>query len=122
MLGHYRVLVPRCDEDGNDLGTLLAPEVKTPLATYTGWNLHRKDAGSDGTLLSLTGSYLPFAKTKAERMKTGDPRLSLEERYGSFEAYLRQYEKGAESLAAWALPEDLRAKVKERAKVKGLFN
>jgi hypothetical protein len=121
VLGHYRVLVPKSDADGNDLGTLLVPEVRVPLGTYTGWNLHRQDAGTDGVLLSLTGSYIPFAKTKTERQKTGDPRLSLEERYGSFETYLQQFEKSAGELAAWTLTDDIRAKIQARKKVRGLF-
>ena len=31
---------------------------------------------------------IPFAKTKAEREAVSDPRLSLEERYGSSEGYV----------------------------------
>jgi hypothetical protein len=31
---------------------------------------------------------VPFAKTQAERLATGDPRLSLEERYGSHDGYV----------------------------------
>jgi hypothetical protein len=121
VLGNYVVLVPRCDRDGNDLGTLLVPEVKVPLATFTGWNLRRKEAGGDGMLLNLMGSYLPFAKTQAERLKLGDPRLSLEERYGSFAAYVQQFEKGAAALSNWALADDLKAKIDGRKKVQGLF-
>jgi len=45
--GNYRVLVPRCDADGNVLGCLLPPEVAVPVATYTGWNLRRKGAGAE---------------------------------------------------------------------------
>jgi hypothetical protein len=121
VMGHYVVLVPKCDQDGNDLGALLAPEVKVPLATYTGWNLRRKDGGADGMLLNLMGSYLPFAKTKADRLKSGDPRLSLEERYASFDGYVQQFEKGAGQLSAWALADDLRAKIDDRKKVRALF-
>ena len=36
----------------------------------------------------MTGSFIPFARTKAERVKSGDPRLSVEERYASKQAYL----------------------------------
>jgi len=32
---------------------------------------------------------VPFAKTKVDRMATGDPRLSLEERYGDHDGYVR---------------------------------
>src|SRR5262249_46330078 len=83
--GSYAVRVPKTDADGIDLDMVLLPDVAVPLATYTGWNLRRADAGAGGMLASLTGSSLPFAKTKEERHKAGDPRLSLAERYGSFE-------------------------------------
>jgi hypothetical protein len=89
--GHYVVLVPKSDADGNDLGTLLPAEVAVPLATYTGWNLRRRDVGAEAQLASLMGSYIPFAKTKAERKATGDPRKSIEERYGNFETYQKRF-------------------------------
>ncbi len=37
---------------------------------------------------ALTGGYIPFAATKVEREVRGDPRPSLEERYGNREGYL----------------------------------
>ncbi len=89
--GQYVVLVPKSGPDGNDLGTLLPAEVAVPLATYTGWNLRRREVGAEGQLASLLGSYIPFARTKAEREKTGDPRPSLEERYGSFDEYRKRF-------------------------------
>jgi hypothetical protein len=89
--GHYVVLVPKSGPDGNDLGTLLPPEVAVPLATYTGWNLRRRDAGAEAMLLSLSGSFVPFPRTRAERLATGDPRESIEERYGTFETYRQRF-------------------------------
>ena len=44
------------------------------------------------------GSFIPFARTKAEREKSGDPRLSLEERYGTKEAFLQKVDQAAQSL------------------------
>jgi hypothetical protein len=99
ILGHYVVLVPRSDPDGNDLGTLLPPEVAVPVATCTGWNLRRRDVGAEGMLASLQGSYLPFPRTKDERGKNGDPRLSVRERYGSFDEYLRRFNAACTALA-----------------------
>lgn len=81
VLGKYVVLVPRSDRDGNDLGTLVPPEVAVPMATYTGWNLRRRDVGGEGMLANLLGSYIPFAKSKDDRMAKGDPREAIEERY-----------------------------------------
>lgn len=86
VMGRYVCLVPQSGPDGNDLGCLLPPEVAVPLATYTGWNLRTEEAGAAGELVSLTGSYIPFARTDAER-KTGDQRRSLEARYGTANAY-----------------------------------
>jgi hypothetical protein len=117
----YRVLVPRVGEDGNELGCLLPPEVAVPVATYTGWNLRRSDQGAEGELVSLTGSYIPLARTKAERMEKGDPRWSLEERYGTFEAYCAALRSECARLVRWGylLPDDAEAAVRmhsERAR------
>jgi hypothetical protein len=68
----------------------LPAEVAVPVATFTGWNLRRREAGAEDMLASLAGSYLPFAKTVAEAKTTGDLRTSLEERYGSFANYKRR--------------------------------
>jgi hypothetical protein len=81
----YPVFVPKTDADGNDIAGIRIPEVAVPLATYTGWAL--RDDGHDGC--DAAGQRIPFAKTKAERMASGDPRLSLEERYPDHAAYVR---------------------------------
>jgi hypothetical protein len=49
-------------------------------------------------LCVLTGSYFPFATTKAERSQSGDPRPSLQERYGSHEGFVDAVEKAAHAL------------------------
>lgn len=85
--GTYTVLVPRCGADGNELGCLSPPEVAVPVGTYTGWNIRRSAAGAPGELVSLTGSFIPFARTKDDRAKTSDPRLSVKERYSSLAEY-----------------------------------
>jgi hypothetical protein len=91
LMGRYVVRVPRSGPDGNDLGTLLVPEVAVPRATYTGWNLRRREAGAETMLVSLTGSYIPLPPTRKAREATGDPRLSVEERYGSHEVYVKEF-------------------------------
>ncbi|HEV3204446.1 MAG TPA: alpha/beta hydrolase domain-containing protein [Gemmataceae bacterium] len=121
--GSYVVLVPKSGPDGNDLGTLLPPEVAVPLATYTGWNLRRAEAGADGMLYSLSGSYIPFAQTAAQRKATGDPRQSIEERYGSFAEYQKQFIAVCRDLEKMhlLLEEDAQRLVDGREKLRHLF-
>ncbi len=94
----YATLVPAVDADGNELAGIQLPELAAPLATATGWNLRDDAYGDGGTLAGLAGAWFPFARTKAEREASGDPRPSLEERYGSRSRYL---ETVAESLLEW---------------------
>ena len=99
--------MPHVDEDGNDLGGLRSPEVMVPVGTHTGWNLRR--AGfAEGDLASLAGSFVPFARTRAEREADGDPRRSIEERYASHEEYVRQMAEAVRQLqaAGFLLEED----------------
>ena len=99
----YAVFVPQVDADGNDVGGIRVPELAVPLATYTGWNLRHRDTGAPVDLVQLTGSYRPFARTRAERERTGDPRASIEERYASREIFLAAVEQDANALVAQRL-------------------
>ena len=60
---------------------------QAPLGTYLGWNIvasgffQRKYCG-------FTGGYMRFAMTTAQRLASGDPRRSLEERYGGHDNYV----------------------------------
>ncbi len=94
----YPVFLPQVDADGNDQGGVRVPELDVPLATYTGWNPRDPATGMPGERVSFLGSYLPFARTKEEREKTGDPRRSLAERYRSREDYLEQFAQAASKL------------------------
>jgi hypothetical protein len=123
IIANYVVLVPKSDPDGNDLGALLPPEVAVPLATYTGWNLRSREFGAEGELVSLTGSYIPFPRTKAERLLTGDTRLSIEERYSSFAEYQKRLAAACDQLVEqrYLLKEDAqRARGKAEGR-RGLF-
>jgi hypothetical protein len=121
--GNYVVLVPRSGPDGNDLGCLLPPEVGVPLATYTGWNLRRREVGAEGMQASLLGSYIPFPRTRAERQKTGDPRESIEERYGSFAEYRKRFVTNCEEMVKnrYLLKEDAERLIQEREKLREQF-
>jgi hypothetical protein len=81
------LLVPQVDGDGNEVSGIRLPNVAVPLATYTGWNFRSPSIGQPEELLPLTGSYIPFPVTKAAREQTHDPRLSIEERYGTRARY-----------------------------------
>ncbi|WP_204312124.1 alpha/beta hydrolase domain-containing protein, partial [Escherichia coli] len=64
-----------------------------------GWNLGRKDRFEDG-FCSLAGSFVPFARTRQERLDAGDPRPSIEERYPSPDAYVATVKAAADRLVA----------------------
>ena len=76
----YPVFVPKTDADGRDIAGLHLPTLEAPVATHTGWNL-RKPGFGEGELCDNNGSMIPFAATREERLKSGDPRLSMAERY-----------------------------------------
>ncbi len=87
--------------DGNEnvsgLPTVLG---QAPLGTYVGWNLATtgwygpnasNGPGSVGQVFAgagNSGGFWPFWDTKANRLAAGDPRLSLEERYGTSAGYV----------------------------------
>ena len=93
-------LLPQVDKDGNVTSGLRLPEQSVPLGTYGGWAFRSESYGQMDTLVSMAGSYIPFAKTKADRNKANDPRLSIEERYASRAEYLKRVEDAANKLAA----------------------
>lgn len=105
----FPVMVPQVDADGIDLGGVRMPEVAVPLATFTGWNPRDPQTGASDQLVDFTGSYFPFARTKAERERTGDPRLSIEERYAGRDQYLGKITEAALKLVqgGYLLAEDL---------------
>ena len=105
----FPILVPRVDDDGNELGGLKMPEVEVPLATYTGWNLFRPESGPPDVLSNMQGSYIPFPRTASERQSTGDPRASIEERYGAASDYLGKVSAAGQRLIedGYLLPGDL---------------
>jgi len=79
-------LVAKVNADGNDIAGVKSVLFQVPLGTYTGWNPIASGV-LKGRERSLAGGYIPFAKTKAERLASGDPRLSIEERYPNLWAY-----------------------------------
>lgn len=107
--GNYTVLVPKANQDGNDLGTLNLADITVPLATYTGWNLQRERFGADGALATLLGSCIPLPPTKADKARSEDPRSSIEERYATYGAYRVEYRVACAQLQrlGFLLPGDI---------------
>jgi hypothetical protein len=105
----YPVLVPVVDSDGNESGGIRLPDIAVPLGTHLGWNLRHPDTGAPGQVIGTTGSTIPFRATRYERELAGDPRPSIEERYGSRADYLDQVQAAAKALVdeGFLLAEDL---------------
>lgn len=97
ILHVIKTLVPRVDKDGNEVGGIPTVQNDAPLGTYLGWNI---TAGPEdtavydgrpfhkGQVCNYTGGMVPFFKTMEQRLAAGDPRLSLEERYGTHAGYV----------------------------------
>lgn len=92
------MLAPKVDADGNELGGVPVVLRDAPLGTYLGWNVTAGGARPfhAGQICNYVGGMIPFAKTRAERTANRDPRLSLEERYGSHEGYVAAVRRAAE--------------------------
>ena len=97
-----KMLVPRVDADGNELGGVPVVLRDAPLGTYLGWNITAGGARPfhQGQICDYVGGMIPFAKTRAGRLASGDPRLSLEERYGTHEGYVAAVRAAAANAVA----------------------
>ena len=96
----FPILVSQVDADGNETSGVRMPDIQAPLGTYAGWNLRATELGAPDEMFSMVGSYIPFARTKAERERNQDPRPSVEERYAGREDYLKHVESAAKNLVA----------------------
>ena len=110
-----RMLVPRVDADGNEIGGVPVVLRDAPLGTYLGWNITAGGARPfhQGQICDYVGGMVPFAKTKAERLAAADPRLSLEERYHTHAGYVAAVRAAAANAVAqgFLLQEDADALV-----------
>ena len=102
-----KMLVPKVDADGNERGGVPTVLRDAPLGTYLGWNVtaglgHPRYDGRPfhaGQVCNYIGGMVPFAKTKAQRLANGDPRPSLEERYGTHAGYVAAVKGAADNAA-----------------------
>jgi hypothetical protein len=93
----YPSFVSKTDDDGNEVAGIRLPPVAAPVATTTGWALRRAEFGLDDGCEGA-GQSIPLARTDAERRQVNDPRLSLEERYGTHAGYVRAVADAARNL------------------------
>jgi hypothetical protein len=93
----YPALVPKTDSDGNDIAGIRLPEISAPLATYTGWGLRAFPPGANEGC-DAAGQKINFPLTRSERLNTGDPRLSIEERYPNHGKYVSAVARAANEL------------------------
>ena len=93
-----------------------------PLATTTGWNFRAERVGNPTTIVALLGSYLPFARTNAEREARRDPRPSIEERYKGRDDYLQRIRTAADALVKerFILEQDVEDVVQRATRALGL--
>ena len=97
--GAYSVRQPQVDADGNTIDGLPSTNMLVPMGTYLGWNV-RKAGFSEGDSCDLTGAFVPFFKTRAERLAAGDPRPSVQERYPTHADYVAKVTAAATSLVS----------------------
>jgi hypothetical protein len=110
-------LVPAVDETGNSRAGIRLPEIAVPLATHTGWNYRHPSIGAPERLASEIGSYLPLPRTRADRLRLGDSRRSIEERYASKHDYVGRISLAAIDLVneGYLLAEDVPSLIQRAA-------
>jgi hypothetical protein len=93
-----------------------------PLGTYLGWNITAEGFHA-GKICNYAGGMIPFARTQAERIANGDPRLSLEERYGTHAGYVAAVRQATANAVAqgFLLPADAEALI-ARADASNVLN
>ena len=105
--GVIKTLVPAVDSDGNELGGVPTVLRDAPLGTYLGWNITAGPSDVKyydgqrfhaGQVCNYVGGTVPFAIHKADRLP-GDPRPSLEERYGTHDGYVAAVKAAADNAA-----------------------
>jgi hypothetical protein len=108
----YQVRVPKPGPDGVDMDGIRTVDIVAPVGTSLSWNLR---AGTNATeLCGLTGSFIPFAKTKVDREAAHDPRPSLEERYTDHAGFVKAVQDATRTMIKdrFLLDEDAQKMIK----------
>jgi hypothetical protein len=117
----FDALVPAPDSDGNDRGGVRLIELEVPLGTHTGWNERAPETGFAWATARFDGSFVPFARTEAERRARHDPRPSLQARYATRDVFIKRLREAAarEIAAGFLLEEDVGRAIAENT---GLYD
>ncbi|MEP6658224.1 MAG: alpha/beta hydrolase domain-containing protein, partial [Betaproteobacteria bacterium] len=95
---------------GPVLGRIVNRGGDAALGTCLGWNITADGARPfhKSQICDYVGGMIPFARTSAERVATGDPRLSLVERYRNHDGYVAAVTAAAANAVkqGFLLPED----------------
>ena len=100
----YRILVPKVDRAGIEMGGVRMPEIDVPLGAYAGWNLRAAAIGNPDRMIAFIGSYFPFDSAEVKK------------RYSDKQTYLASIRSASENLVSqrYALSADV-DKMVERA-------
>lgn len=113
----FAALVWNLDGDGNEAAPVRLPDLTTPVGTHTGWNPRHPDGGAPDHLMPMRGftTFLPVAA--GDRARSGDARLSIEERYADRDDYLARVRRVVEELveSRHLLEEDTEAVIDDAA-------
>jgi len=111
----FETRVPAPDGDGNDRGGVRFVELQVPLGTHTGWNRRSAETGFAWATARFDGSFVPFARTEAERRASGDPRPSIASRYPTRTDFIAKVRTAAKRqvVAGFLLSEDVERAVSE---------
>lgn len=108
-----KMLAPKVDGDGNELGGVPVPLLDAPLGSYLGWNITAGGAMPfhKDQICNYVGGMIAFSRTREERLAKHDPRPSLQERYRSHEGYVSAVRVATKRAmkAGFLLPEDAAA-------------
>jgi Alpha/beta hydrolase domain len=112
------IWLPQVDTNGNEIAGIRLPHVAVPLGTFTGWNYTVPRLANLDYLAGLVGSFLPFARTRADREVSSDPCPSIAELYRTKEVYLERVRHAAEALVAqrFVRQKDLEAMLEDSAR------
>jgi hypothetical protein len=115
----FETRVPAADADGNDRGGVRFIELQVPLGTHTGWNQRAPQTGFPWATARFDGSFVPFARSEAERRSGDDPRPSIEARYPTRDDFAAKVQAAAKRqvIAGFLLAEDVERAVSENVEL-----